>query len=86
MRGADLHPNISCIMDEAANTRSFGIGRKNAERVDCAVLHSTSSHVDKPQRPAEVTRKSSHSFRTRKRNSNERTAQQTASSFGNTAE
>jgi tRNA-splicing ligase RtcB len=38
MTGADLPPNIGRIMDEVADTISFGIGRKNAERVDSAVL------------------------------------------------
>jgi hypothetical protein len=38
MTGADLRQNIGRIMDEVADTISFGIGRKNAERVDSAVL------------------------------------------------
>jgi tRNA-splicing ligase RtcB len=38
MRGADLCPNISRIMDEVLNTISFGIGRRNNERVDSPVL------------------------------------------------
>ncbi len=38
MTGAELRPNIGRIMDEVAKTISFGIGRKNNERVDSAVL------------------------------------------------
>ena len=38
MAGADLRQNIGRIMDEVADTISFGVGRKNAERVDSAVL------------------------------------------------
>ena len=38
MTGADLRPNIGRIMDEVFNTISFGIGRKNNERVDSEVL------------------------------------------------
>ena len=38
MTGAELRPNIGRIMDSVVKTISFGIGRKNAERVESAVL------------------------------------------------
>jgi tRNA-splicing ligase RtcB (3'-phosphate/5'-hydroxy nucleic acid ligase) len=38
MTGAELHPKIGRIMDEVAKTISFGVGRKNNERVDSPVL------------------------------------------------
>jgi len=38
MTGADLRLNIGRIMDEISDTISFGVGRRNAERVDSAVL------------------------------------------------
>jgi hypothetical protein len=38
MTGADLRLNIGRIMDEVSNVISFGVGRKNAERVDSTVL------------------------------------------------
>jgi tRNA-splicing ligase RtcB len=41
MKGSDLRPNIGRIMDDVWNTISFGIGRKNNERVDSPVLDRT---------------------------------------------
>jgi tRNA-splicing ligase RtcB (3'-phosphate/5'-hydroxy nucleic acid ligase) len=39
--GADLRSNIGRIMDEISNLISFGVGRKNAERVDSSALEKT---------------------------------------------
>jgi tRNA-splicing ligase RtcB len=40
MKGCDLRPDIGQFMDEIWSTISFGIGRKNNERVDSEVLDS----------------------------------------------
>lgn len=43
MSGSDLRKNISTIMDDVWKTISFGVGRKNNERVEHRVLETGSS-------------------------------------------
>lgn len=40
MPGSELRANIERVMDEVWNTISFGVGRKNSERVDHALFES----------------------------------------------
>ncbi len=48
MSGADARAGIGKIMDDIATTISFGVGRKNAERVDHALFDDPAWSVVKP--------------------------------------
>jgi tRNA-splicing ligase RtcB len=46
MTGTELRANIKTIMDDVWKTISFGVGRKNNEKVDSSVLWEDFAHAD----------------------------------------